>query len=308
MKKLFSALANTSRLRMVRALLRGPLNVSEITDVLGLGQSNVSHNLKILLDAGIVIRRGHGGWVYYSLNRNDDSARSLIDCVSTSASTIESYENDMTQLSLCYSARRAESRDFFNRMAVRMDKVSYLMPDPEIYIGRVLDLHQSPDSVVDAGCGSGDLVLKLAGRGNHAIGVDQSQEMLSEARRKLAAHLFSGSAELRLGNAEHLPLADGSVDGVIAHMLLHHLGQPAEFFSEAGRVCKDDGRCTVVELTPHGNADLKRMQGDLWPGLEITEVVEWMTRSGFIEIEEIESEDDRMFILSGTFRGGNGNG
>ena len=53
MKNMFDALANSSRLRMVRILLRGPLNVSEISTVLGLSQSNVSHSLRKLLDAGI---------------------------------------------------------------------------------------------------------------------------------------------------------------------------------------------------------------------------------------------------------------
>lgn len=308
MKNIFSALANTNRLRMVRILLRGPLNVSEISDVLGLSQSNVSHNLRTLLDAGIVVRRGRGGWVYYSLNRYEPAVQPLIESISDGVKRIDNYDNDIAELTRCYNFRRMESKEFFDRVASEIDQVSYLMPDPDEYIDKVLDMYPPSSIVIDAGCGSGDLVLKLARRGNSVIGVDQSQEMLSKAGRKLNSCYFNKSAELRLGNAEHLPVADSSVDGVIAHMLLHHLGEPYEFFSEAARVCSDLGRCTVIELQPHENSNLKRMQGDLWPGLDVLEVRRWMKLAGFRNVEEISTDDERIFILSGVLDGRVSNG
>ena len=108
------------------------------------------------------------------------------------------------------------------------------------------------------------------------------------------------NVKLQLGSAENLPLDDASVDGVIAHMLLHHLSEPSMFFREASRVCRDNGRCSVIELTPHENSDLKRKQGDLWPGLDRNEVRVWMSFAGFSGIEEIVSGDGRVFILSGV--------
>ena len=299
MKNLFGALANSSRLRMVRILLRGPLNVSEITCALGLSQSNVSHSLRKLLDAGIVIRKGRGSWAYYSLNRDSTVLAKILEGISAGMNEIENYETDMSELRRCYEKRKSEAREFFDRKASKFDEVSYLMPDPEAYITNVINMYPAGSTILDAGCGHGELVLRLARRGMSVIGVDQSQEMLSQAGKKVESDGNSGNVELRLGSAEQLPLDDSSVDGVIVHMLLHHLSEPSMFFREASRVCRDNGRCSVIELTPHDDSDLKRKQGDLWPGLDRNEVRVWMSFAGFSGIEESVSADGRVFILSG---------
>ncbi len=293
---------------MVRILLRGPLNVSEITTVLGLSQSNVSHSLRKLLDAGIVIRQGRGSWAYYSLNRHDTVVGIILESISSCTKEIENFEIDMSELRLCYDKRKSVSREFFDRKALELDKVSYLMPDPEAYIADVIDMYPAGSTILDAGCGRGELVLRLARRGMSVIGIDQSPEMLSQAGKRVASEGNGSNVELRLGSAEHLPLADSSVDGVIAHMLLHHLSEPAMFFREASRVCRDNGRCSVIELTPHEDSDLKRMQGDLWPGLDRNEVRVWMSFAGFSGIEEIVLDDGRVFILSGILDERNFNG
>ncbi|NOQ22945.1 MAG: metalloregulator ArsR/SmtB family transcription factor [Candidatus Aegiribacteria sp.] len=300
MKNLFGALANYGRLRMVRILLRGPLNVSEITNVLGLSQSNVSHSLRKLLDAGIVIRKGRGSWAYYSLNRNDTALLKIFDSISSGMKEIENYETDMSELRLCYAKRKSEAREFFDRKASKFDEVSYLMPDPEAYITGVINMYPEGSTILDVGCGRGELVLRLVRRGMSVIGVDQSTEMLSQAEKRIASEENCSSVELRLGSAEQLPLDDSSVDGIIVHMLLHHLSEPSLFFREAARVCKDNGRCSVIELKLHEDSDLKRKQGDLWPGLDRDEVRVWMSFSGFSGIEEILVDDGRVFILSGV--------
>jgi len=308
MKNIFSALANSSRLRMVRILLRGPLNVSEISEVLGLSQSNVSHSLRKLLDAGVVMRKGRGSWAYYSLNRFSPVMDSILNSVSSGMKEIENYENDMSELNYCYDKRRYRAKEFFDRVATELDEASYMMPDPETYINDVINLYTAGSTILDAGCGSGELVVRLDSRGMSVIGVDQSREMLSNAGKRVASSSNARNVELRLGTAEHLPLADSSVDGVIAHMLLHHLSEPTEFFTEASRVCRDQGRCTVIDLSTHEDSDLKRVQGDLWPGFDRNEVRNWMSRSGFVLIEEIDSIDTRVFILSGVLNERNVNG
>ncbi|MFO8184056.1 MAG: class I SAM-dependent methyltransferase, partial [Candidatus Aegiribacteria sp.] len=232
----------------------------------------------------------------------------LIDVISSGVRSIENYDNDMTELRVCYDNRRREAREFFDRVAAELDEVSYLMPDPGDYISAVFKRFEAGSTILDAGCGSGDMVLRLLRSGMSVIGVDQSQEMLSQAGKKIGSDWGGNSVELRLGSAEHLPVADSSVDGILAHMLLHHLSEPSEFFAEAARVCREAGRCTVVELVPHEDFDLKRMQGDLWPGLDRNEVRSWMDSAGFVDIEETAAGDERVFILSGLLRGRNGNG
>lgn len=66
----FKALADPNRLRMVSIISASENSeacVCDITEPLNLGQSTVSHHLKILMDAGILTREKRGVWAYYSL-------------------------------------------------------------------------------------------------------------------------------------------------------------------------------------------------------------------------------------------------
>ena len=63
----FKVLSESSRLQIMCALKAGPQNVSEIIEVTGLGQANVSKHLKILAQAGVVSRQQQGVCVYYQI-------------------------------------------------------------------------------------------------------------------------------------------------------------------------------------------------------------------------------------------------
>jgi ArsR family transcriptional regulator len=78
-EKLFKALADRNRLRILKMLELRPLCVCEITDVLGIAQSSVSRHLGILREAGLVDDKKEGQWMIYSLARStDDATRSII--------------------------------------------------------------------------------------------------------------------------------------------------------------------------------------------------------------------------------------
>lgn len=67
MEKIFKALADRNRIRILKILEARSLCVCEITAVLGCGQSSISRHLGILRDAGLVIDEKEGLWVNYSL-------------------------------------------------------------------------------------------------------------------------------------------------------------------------------------------------------------------------------------------------
>lgn len=66
--KIFKALSDESRLRIIKMLQVRPLCVCEITDILGLAPSTVSKHLSILRDAGLITDDKQGKWVNYALN------------------------------------------------------------------------------------------------------------------------------------------------------------------------------------------------------------------------------------------------
>lgn len=70
--RLFKALADPARVRIVNALISSPepVCVCEMVPAIGLSQPTVSHHLKKLKDAGLLRREGRGTWAYYSLDED----------------------------------------------------------------------------------------------------------------------------------------------------------------------------------------------------------------------------------------------
>jgi ArsR family transcriptional regulator len=69
--ELFKALADPARVRAVNILATsgGPVCICNLTGPLGLSQPTVSHHMKKLLDAGLVVREQRGKWAFFSLKR-----------------------------------------------------------------------------------------------------------------------------------------------------------------------------------------------------------------------------------------------
>jgi len=67
--KVFKALSDSNRIRILKMLEEKPMCVCDIKDVLGLANSTVSKHLSLLRDAEFISDEKDGKWVYYSLNK-----------------------------------------------------------------------------------------------------------------------------------------------------------------------------------------------------------------------------------------------
>lgn len=76
MPKLFKVFGDTTRIKILYALLESELCVGDIAQILGLSQSAVSHQLRILKDSKLVKFRRNGKIIFYSLD--DDHVRNMI--------------------------------------------------------------------------------------------------------------------------------------------------------------------------------------------------------------------------------------
>ncbi|GAA4181696.1 methyltransferase domain-containing protein [Streptosporangium oxazolinicum] len=116
------------------------------------------------------------------------------------------------------------------------------LPDSVRLRARSYDLlHLAPGApVVDVGCGTGLAVAELTRRGARATGVDLSEPMVAEGRRR------EPGADLRVGDARELPFQDGELAGYRAEKLYHEFDDPAGALGEARRVLAADGRVVLI--------------------------------------------------------------
>jgi arsenite methyltransferase len=110
------------------------------------------------------------------------------------------------------------------------------------------------DVVVDLGSGGGfDIFIagRKVGPTGRAIGVDMTPEMLSKARRSIAVYQQQtgwDNVEFRLGEIEHLPLADNSVDVIISNCVINLSPQKPQVWKEIARVLRPGGRVSVSDM------------------------------------------------------------
>jgi ubiquinone/menaquinone biosynthesis C-methylase UbiE len=108
--------------------------------------------------------------------------------------------------------------------------------------------------VLDVGCGPGDDARRLAelvGSDGFVMGVDSSQSMVAEARRRGSP--LGLRVEFAVADAQRLPLDDGRFDACRAERVLQHVEVPSQALSEMIRVVKPGG-CVMVVDADHGMA------------------------------------------------------
>jgi ubiquinone/menaquinone biosynthesis C-methylase UbiE len=104
-------------------------------------------------------------------------------------------------------------------------------------------------TIVDIGCGSGRQILPLVRQGLKTIGADISEEMATEALRKVKIEGLGGMVNLIVCDCENIPLKPGFADGCVMNGVLHHVSRPDLVINNAAKLLKKGG--AVFSCEPH---------------------------------------------------------
>jgi SAM-dependent methyltransferase len=160
--------------------------------------------------------------------------------------------------------------------------------------------------VLDLGSGAGFdcfLAAQQVGPHGHVIGVDMTHEMLAKAREN-AAKIGATNVEFRLGELEHLPVADNTADVAISNCVINLVPDKAQVFRETFRVLKPGGRIAisdVVNTTPlptELEADTALVCGCVVGAAPAARVETWLRDAGFVDIAVTVKPESRDLIAT----------
>jgi ubiquinone/menaquinone biosynthesis C-methylase UbiE len=153
--------------------------------------------------------------------------------------------------------------------------------------------HLQPGEVVlDLGSGAGIdcfLAAEKVGPTGRVIGVDMTPAMLARARDNARA-VNATNIEFRMGEIEHLPLADASVDVVISNCVVNLSPDKPAVYREAFRVLRSGGRVAIADVVATGDLpdevqkDLAAYTGCVVGAASITAVERMLAEAGFVDI------------------------
>jgi ubiquinone/menaquinone biosynthesis C-methylase UbiE/DNA-binding MarR family transcriptional regulator len=277
-------LSDPSRVRILLLLEREELSVTELQEILAMGQSRISTHLAQLKQAGLVEDRRIGKSILYRfMTTAHREFGHLLRVLRDAATEIPEAADDSQALKLVLGRRRDRMRAYFDGVAGKFGR-HYVPGSSWKGLAEALLALMPPLEIADLGAGEGTVSQLLARRAKRVIAVDNSEKMVEYGADLAQKHAVE-NLEYRRGDLEAVPIEDRSVDLAFFSQALHHAEHPERAVAEAWRILRPGGRIAVLDLMRHNFEDARDMYADLWLGFTEVEMSRFLEQAGFSNVE-----------------------
>jgi arsenite methyltransferase len=201
-----------------------------------------------------------------------------------------------SSISSCCSAKLRPSEKISQILGYSQEQLDSVPEGANMGLGcgnpQALALLKPGETVLDLGSGGGFdcfLAARSVGETGRVIGVDMTADMVSKARQN-AEKMGAKNVEFRLGEIEHLPAADASVDVIISNCVINLSPEKINVFREAFRVLKPGGRLAILDvvalqtLPEKLKNDLSLISGCVGGTEKIEDIAKMLQKAGFSDI------------------------
>jgi len=277
--KSLKLLSDPTRIRILLLLETECLNVAELQEILGMGQSRISTQLSQLRQEELVTSARSGKNNVYAMSAPD----SLMQVARQAADEIPEVAADSRTLAHILRKRRDTTRAYFDALAGKFGK-SYVPGRSWKSLAEAMLKTLNYKVVADLGAGEGTLAQLMAPRAEKVIAIDNSPKM-DEFGKQLAKDHGFNNLEYRLGDIETPPIDDNSVDLAIFSQALHHAERPEKALASAYRILAPGGRIIVLDLLQHSFEQARDLYADTWLGFSEVDLYKMMEKAGFKTVE-----------------------
>jgi len=300
-------LGDETRLRILILVSHTPLNVSELTKIIGMAQSGISRHLSHLKKMNLLRERKEGIWTYYQLVEKDSIEKDLHllwDYLLKQLSSIKDPNNDRVRLHEVLNQRKFD----FNTLNERLIEPGQSWFAWSCLLGILLGenglLNRKQVNktfkfkIADLGCGDGTLTVEMGKFASSVVGIDNNPEILASARQKIERLGFK-NIKLISEDIKQLSIPSKSIDVVFFSQSLHHLENPQYSLIEAARILRTGGQLMIMELATHNEKWVLEKLNHKWLGFEKENLEKYIKSAGFhlIYSEKLPYRREELFQI-----------
>ena len=285
-------LGDETRLRILILISHTPLNVSELTSIIGMAQSGISRHLSHLKKMKLIKEHKEGIWAYYQLTQKeslDNELHLLWDFLCDQLSSMKDPNNDRVRMHEILRQREGKPGGL-NEQLLEPGQSWYAW---SCLLGVLLGQNGEKKSgfgsgtseleIIDLGCGDGTLTAEMAKFAKHVTCVDINPDILAMARQR-TDRLGMKNVSFLPEDVSNLSLTSESMDVVFFSQSLHHLENPQKGLNEAARILRTGGQLLVMELASHKEEWVLEKLGHKWLGFKKEYLIDSMKSAGLTNL------------------------